>query len=106
MSPTEANGNGNTGSVLVLNPTAPPRELRISLAERLPDLRGQAVGFLWNGKPNGDILFGRLEELLRQKYEISGVVHRSKPTASIPATNLVLDELAESVKAVIVGLGD
>ncbi len=98
--------DGVNGRISVLNPTAPPRELRHSLAERRPDLRGQVVGFLWNSKPNGDILFARLEELLRHQYELSGVVHRSKPTASVPATGPALNELSGAVQAAIVGLGD
>ena len=93
-------------AIVVLDPTAPPRELRESMAPRLPDLRGRAVGFLWNNKPNGDVLFGRLEELLRQKYEISGVTRRSKPTASVGATEQALAELAAASEAVIVGLAD
>ena len=59
-----------SGHITVLNPTAPPRELRTAMAERPADLRGKAVGFLWNSKPNGDVLFQRLEQLLREKYEI------------------------------------
>ncbi len=95
-----------TGTIVVLNPTAPARELRHSMAARQPDIRGSAVGFLWNSKPNGDVLFARLEELLRQKYEITSFLHRRKPTSSVPATQEVLDELAASVQAVVVGLGD
>ncbi len=95
-----------TGNLVVLDPTAPPRELRHTMAPRLPDLRGRAVGFLWNSKPNGDILFARLEELLRQKYEITGAMHRRKPTASVGADQQVIDELATSSQAVVVGLGD
>ncbi len=95
-----------TRTLVVLDPTAPPRELRHSMALRLPDLRGRSVGFLWNSKPNGDILFSRLEELLRQKYEITSVMHRRKPTASIPAETQAVEELAAGVDAVVVGLGD
>jgi hypothetical protein len=64
------------------------------------------VGFLWNNKPNGNILFARLEELLRQKYEITGTIHRRKPTSSIPASQQVLVELAASADVVVVGLAD
>ncbi len=96
----------DTGTIVVLNPTAPARELRHSMAARQPDIRGGAVGFLWNSKPNGNVLFSRLEELLSEKYEISNFVHRRKPTSSVPATQEVLDELASSVQAVVVGLGD
>ena len=93
-------------TIVVLDPSAPPRELWYTMAERLPDLRGRAVGFLWNSKPNGDILFGRLEELLREKYEITATMHRRKPTASAAATKEVIDDLATSCHAVVVGLGN
>jgi hypothetical protein len=76
------------------------------MAPRRPDIRGLSVGFLWNSKPNGDILFARLEELLREKYEITAATYRRKPTSSVPATGEVLDELATSVDVAIVGLGD
>ena len=95
-----------TGTIVVLDPTAKPRELRHAMAPRLPDLRGRAIGFLWNSKPNGDILFARLEELLRQKYEITDIMHRRKPTVSVPAAKQVIDELAASCHAVVVGLAD
>ena len=92
--------------LIVLNPTAAPREMVQAMAPVLDGLGGQSIGFLWNSKPNGDLLFERLEKLLREKYEIADVIHKRKPTASLPATDEVLDELAESVQAVIVGLAD
>jgi hypothetical protein len=92
--------------IVVLDPTSPPRELRNAMALRQPDIQGQTLGFLWNSKPNGDILFARLEELLRQKYEISGAIYCRKPTASIPATEDVLNELAATANVVVVGLAD
>jgi hypothetical protein len=76
------------------------------MAQRLANLGGRKIGFLWNSKANGDTLFSRLEELLRQKYEVSGAVHRQKPDASIPAEVQVYDDLANSADAVILGLGD
>mgnify|MGYP001371311624 CR=1 FL=1 len=95
-----------TGTILVLDPTALPRDLRHPKAQRLDSLGGRKIGFLWNSKANGDILFNRLEDLLRQKYEISSTMHRQKPNASIPAEIQVYDELAKSVDAVVLGLGD
>lgn len=94
------------GKIVVLDPTAIPRELRHTMASRQPDIRGLSVGFLWNTKPNGDILFHRLEELLREKYEIATTTYRRKPTSSVPATREVLDELATAVDVAVVGLGD
>ena len=96
----------NTAKLIVLDPTAAPREMALAMAPGLDSLGGQSVGFLWNNKPNGDLLFERLEKLLREKYEIADVIYRRKPTASLPATDSVLEELAGSVQAVIVGLAD
>ena len=93
-------------TIVVLDPTAPPRDLRHPKAQPLASLGGRKIGFLWNSKPNGDTLFNRLEEVLREKYEISGTMHRRKPHAGIPAEVQVYDELASSVDAVILGLGD
>ena len=94
------------GQITVLNPTAPPRQLRTAMALRPEDLRGKAVGFLWNSKPNGDVLFSRLEQLLREKYEIPEALYRRKPTASIPAEPQVIEDLAAKVEVAVVGLGD
>ena len=93
-------------AITVLNPTAPPRELRTEMAVRPIDLRGKAMGFLWNSKPNGDVLFQRLEQLLREKYEIPEALYRRKPTASIPAEDRVIEEMAARVEVAVVGLGD
>ena len=95
-----------TSTIFIHNPTAPIRDLRHTKAQRLDGLGGRKIGFLWNSKPNGDTLFNRLEEVLREKYEISGTMHRRKPHAGIPAEVQVYDELASSVDAVILGLGD
>ena len=95
-----------TAKLIVLDPTAAPREMGQAMAPVLDGLGGQSVGFLWNSKPNGDLLFERLEKLLREKYEIANVVYKRKPTASLPAKEDVIDELVASVQAVIVGLAD
>ncbi|HEU0020067.1 MAG TPA: hypothetical protein VFR55_00105 [Dehalococcoidia bacterium] len=96
----------STHRIVVLDPSAPPRSLSHPLALRPDDIRGRKLGFLWNSKPNGDVLFGRLEGLLREMYEITDVVYRRKPTSSAPATAQVIDDLATSVDLAIVGLGD
>lgn len=95
-----------THRIVVLDPSAPPRVLSHDLALRPADIRGKKLGFLWNSKPNGDLLFGRLETLLREQYEIANVVYRRKPTSSAPASAPVIEELAASVDVAIVGLAD
>ena len=96
----------NNDNITLLDPTSSPRKLVTPLATRTNDIRGKRIGFLWNNKPNGDILFQYLEDLLRTKYEISEVVYKQKPTASIPAKPEILDELTEECDIAIVGLAD
>ena len=95
-----------TTKLIVLDPSAAPREMTQPMAPVLDGMGGQSVGFLWNSKPNGDLVFERLEKLLKEKYEISNVVYKRNLTASIPANDGIIDELAGTVHAVIVGLAD
>ena len=94
------------GRIVVLDPSAPPRKLSHEMAVRRDCVGGLRLGFLWNSKPNGDVLFGRLEDLLREKYEAAEAIYRRKPTSSAPATQQVIEELAASVDVAIVGLAD
>ena len=94
--------------MIVLSPEgkAQTSAQRISASPRFPDLDGKVVGFLDNSKPNNDMLQARFEELLKQTYEIAGVVKRRKLTAQQGAPKKDLDELAAQSDCVISGLGD
>ena len=46
-----------TSKLIVLDPSAAPREMTQAMAPVLDELGGQSVGFLWNSKPNGDLVF-------------------------------------------------
>ncbi|MEK7681541.1 MAG: hypothetical protein AAB502_01375 [Chloroflexota bacterium] len=92
--------------VVLLNPTVPLKNAALgALAPRPSALRGKKVGVLWNEKPNGDILLGRLAERLNQTFEFSGRLSRTKHPAA-RASNEILNELAESCDIVINGIGD
>jgi hypothetical protein len=73
---------------------------------RLSDLRGKVIGLLDNSKPNADKLGERFEQLLRDRFGVSGVVKRRKITAQEGAPKHYLDELAAQADFVISGLGD
>ena len=60
----------NTIEVLV--PTAEPKIKKLSVNSRVHDLNGTVVGFLWNAKPNGDVLLQRIRDHLSQKYTLAG----------------------------------
>ena len=54
----------------VLNPTADRYGTDVTgLAARPPTLRGQAVGLLWNGKPNGDVALRAIGAGLESQFE-------------------------------------
>ena len=56
--------------VTVLVPTGEARVKEISIAPRVHDLNDKAMGFLWNRKPNGDILLIRTKERLSQRFRL------------------------------------
>ena len=94
--------------MIVLSPEGKARAsaLRVPALPRLPDLNGKVVGFLDNGKPNADMLQERFEELLKQSYNIAGVVRRRKISAQQGAPKPYLEELAAQADFIISGLGD
>ena len=94
--------------MIVLSPEGKARAsaVRVPALPRLPDLDGKVVGFLDNGKPNGDLLQERFEELLKQSYNIAGVIRRRKISAQQGAPENYLEELAAQADFVISGLGD
>lgn len=60
-------------TISVLNPTAKPRRLENTLSSRGENLEGKRLGFLWNNKPNGKVIFRTLENILVPKlgYKMS-----------------------------------
>jgi len=79
---------------------------RIPALPRFSDLRGKVVGLLDNSKPNADKLEECIEELLREKCGVAGVIKRRKISAQQGALKQHLDELAAKADFVISGLGD
>lgn len=93
-------------TILILDPTAKPKRPWISVARRVPDFNGKVVGFLWNEKPNGNILLDRIRERFTQQFNLSGTVWHSKETASRPASPVILEDLADRADVVINAIGD
>ena len=95
----------NADTIIVLDPVAKSASKEIPAAKRLAELKGKTIGILWNSKPNGDILFESIGELMTQRYHISNIIWRRKSGADIPGTEFI-NELAEEADAVICGQGD
>ena len=92
--------------VLLYDPTAPRQAEARQDRRKLETLAGKVVGFIDNAKPNFDLLADDLADLLVAKYGVSRVIKRRKASASIPASQEVVNELAGQCDLVITGSGD
>ena len=96
-------------TVILFDPTAPrqePEGQRVQAQPTLVRLSGAIVGFIDNAKPNFHHLVDDLAALLTSQYGVQRVIRRRKPSASIPATSAVVEELARECDVVITGSGD
>ena len=97
-----------TKTITVLDPTAKPRASVMPIAPRVHDLNGKVVGFLWNGKPNGDILLLRIKEQLSQRFHFAGTSWQQKAGATVSADAVapIIDELTRTSELVINAISD
>ncbi len=99
MEKTMANGMG------FIDPTAGGSAARIDLAQRPGDLSGKVVGLLDNTKEQADIILETLGNALREQYDVARVVSRRKEHYSKPATDAMIEEMAQEVDVAIAALG-
>ena len=88
----------------------PISEHRINKAEISPhvhDLNGKVVGFLWDEKPNGNVLLQRIREKVSQSYKLGGTVWKQVGGVHIAAEEAgEITQLADTTDTVIVAVGD
>jgi hypothetical protein len=92
--------------IQLYDPTAPRRSGEGEAGARLATLSGKVVGFIDNAKPNFDHLVDDLADLLVAEYGVKQVVKRRKRSASVPAPEEIVRELADQCDVVIAGSGD
>jgi hypothetical protein len=92
--------------VLLYDPTAERRADPAGAHSTLATLSGKVVGFIDNAKPNFNHLVDDLAELLVANYGVKRVMKRRKTSASIPAPEEIVRELAQECDLVITGSGD
>ncbi len=90
----------------VYDPTAPSPDATQNLRRSVGDLTGKVVGFIDNSKPNFNLLADDIAELLASRYGVKTIVKRAKRSASMPATQQLIDELAAQCDLVVTGSGD
>lgn len=93
--------------VVFLNPQGEAQYEREGreLAPRLESLKGKTLGFLDDGF-GGTVpdSMKRLRELATEKHEGVKVVYRVKPNLGSPSPPVLIEELAKTCDAVIVGV--
>ncbi len=90
----------------LLDPTSQGDAAAKFLAPRLDSLDGKVMGLLNITKNGSDIFLGRVEELMRERFDIAEVISVEKPTFARPAPTELLVDLAERADFVIEGLAD
>ena len=92
---------------MLYDPTAPAPQATMAHSPRGAEgLAGKVVGFIDNAKPNFNHLVDDLAELLVARHGVAAVVKRRKTSASVPAPQDVVAELAARCDMVITGSGD
>jgi len=90
----------------LFDPTTPPAERALTLAPRLPDLRGRRVGLVENTKFNSDAILVRLGDRLAREHGVTVSRMIRKRSPSHPVTEEAANELRRTSDFVVSGVGD
>jgi hypothetical protein len=91
--------------ILLVVPEAPVEDAaRLKASRTLGS--GIRLGLLDNSKGNADHLLNFIVEGVRQELKVDSVVMKRKPASSGPATDQVLDELANEADVVLSAMAD
>jgi uncharacterized protein YhfF len=92
--------------IFLVVPDAPVEEVAQLKSSRTLGNRGIRLGVLDNSKGNADHLLNLIIEGVKKEFTVDSVVMKRKPASSGPATDQVLDELAQEADVVISAMAD
>ena len=92
--------------ISIVKPDAPLEEVTQLKAGRILSAGGLRLGVLDNSKANADHLLNLLVEGVKKEFSVSSVVLKRKPASSRPATDKLLDELAQEADVVVSAMAD
>ena len=91
--------------IFLVTPDAPLEDTaHLQATRRLGS--GIRLGLLDNSKGNADHLLNLIVEGVKQELKVDSVVMKRKPASSGPATDQVLDELANEADVVLSAMAD
>lgn len=88
-----------------IDPTAGGGKEKIAMAMRPKDLAGKVLGLLDNTKEQADVILRTIGDVLRERYGVAKVVIRRKEIFSKPASDELINEMAEEVQVAVAALG-
>jgi hypothetical protein len=88
-----------------IDPTAGGGSMPIAMALRPAALAGATVGLLDNTKEQGDVILQTVAEVLRQRNGVARVMTWRKAHYSKPATEALIDAIAQEVQVAVVAVG-
>ena len=92
-------------TIEVLDPTVPPKIKKAIKAIPIPKLDNKIrIRFLWNSKPNGDILLSSIMGFLSHKFPLASMSWQQKVQASAPANSATIKDLATNSDLVITAI--
>ncbi len=93
------------GKIFLVVPDAPIEEVaQLKTSRTLSG--GIRLGVLDNTKANADHLLKMIVDGVKKEYKVDSVVYKRKPASSRPATEQMLDELAQEADLVISAMAD
>ena len=94
------------GRIFLVVPDAPIEDVAQLKSSRRLGSGGIRLGILDNSKANADHLLNLIIEGVKKEFKVDSVVIKRKPAASRPATDQILDELAQEADLVISAMAD
>lgn len=94
------------GKIFLVVPDAPIEDVAQLKSSRTLGSSGIRLGILDNSKANADHLLNLIIEGVKKEFKVDSVVMKRKPASSRPATDQILDELAQEADLVISAMAD
>lgn len=90
--------------VFMLDPVGQVETGTGDLAERVSDLNGKTLGFIFNGHYSARVLFARVRERLEENFKFSEVIYKLKPNLGARSPKETIEELASKCDVAVVGV--
>ena len=88
-----------------IDPSAGGNRPAIPLAPRPMDLAGKVVAMVDNTKEQGTLILETIAAALKERHGVARVIIRSKEHYSKPATDQLIDELAQEAHLAVAAVG-